>query len=825
MEDRLGPSLAALVRRLRSRRLAALGFTALATLALALVGTRLSLDEDLLSFLPGDDPEIRGHARALRAFKALDTIRIDLGPLDSEDQLVAAVASFEATLLGEGAPLVSHVFAGVPDLRGAEIALAIADLPARSLPSLARPEEVAAILSKYDDDAALDERLASLFVTLNGLDSAGAQTVIRRDPLGLEGPWFGRVQELQAVVEGARLERGRIVSSDRKHALLLVEPRARASDIEEGEKVMTLLARARERAEGAAGSPLRMVVAGGHQGHIENARAIKFDAWFTSLVSLAAMFLVYAAIFPRRWLIPLTALPLVFGGVFGTAVCALLLGKMSKIAIGFGGILLGLADDFIVHLYYFYELRSRDEHPEPAVSAVERIALPTLAAGTSIAGSFVALAASGFPGQRDLAVFATASLAGTVGFCLLVHPLLLPSGKAPRPLPRAGAPLRAFVSFVERHTRAAVLLAVVATLVLGAFAARIRFEDDPRALDARSKKTLEGEDELSARWGDPSALALVVASGASLDEALAVNDRAYPRLEKLRDEGAVRAVSSIAPLVPSSTVQAARRAAWRALWTEERRASLAARLGRLGGRHHFSARAFEPFLERTASDGDPVSAESLATAALPELVGPRIARDGAGALVVTLVRLRGTDDDALSWVGAFERETGAAVTTGRGFARALVRLVKERLLSCGALAFVAVLAILVSTLRRWRLVLAATLPLALGLVWSVGLLALTGTRIDAVNFLIPVLTFGLSVDYVLFLASGYGRSSGASDEVEQAQGAVVASSVTTLAGMASLLLARHPAIFGVGVVSFVGTSASLLAIFVLTPLLLRDREP
>jgi predicted RND superfamily exporter protein len=101
-----------------------------------------------------------------------------------------------------------------------------------------------------------------------------------------------------------------------------------------------------------------------------------------------------------------------------------------------------------------------------------------------------------------------------------------------------------------------------------------------------------------------------------------------------------------------------------------------------------------------------------------------------------------------------------------------------------------------------------------------------GTALNAVNFLIPVLTFGLSVDYVLFLASGYLRPAGSDprDEAAQAQGAVVASGSTTLFGMASLLLAKHPALFSVGVVALVGTAASLVAIFLITPALLRRRE-
>jgi predicted RND superfamily exporter protein len=812
-----GVGLAAAVRALVARRFLALGAAAVVTALLTWYGSGLAFDEDLISFLPKDDPVIAEHARAFRAFKLLDAMRVDLGPAASKEELFAAADRFEAALRApDAAPLFSRVFSGVTDDQAASVVLAFSDLAARSLPSLVQPDEVAAIVSRYETDVALDAKLAGAFETLNTFEGQGTQTNLRRDPLGLEGAFWSRVDALRSAVPGARLERGRLVSED-GHVLFLLEPSVPSSDTLKGEEVLARVA----AAAGAAAIP--KAVAGGHRAAIENARTIKFDAWFTSLVSLVAMFVVYAAIFPRRWLIPLTALPLAFGGVFGGALCRLGLGRMSQIAVGFGGILLGLADDFIVHLYYFYEVRARDGHKEPSVSAVERIATPTMAAAASIAASFIALAASGFPGQRDLAVFATTSLVGTVAFTLLVQPLFLPSSQPARPLPRSGALLGRLIAWVERHEKPALALALVATVVLGAFATRIRFEDDPRAIDARSAATKRDEDDLGKRWGDPSQVALVVARGRDLEEALEANDRALAGLEAVRARGDVLGVSSIAPLLPGARTQEARRAAWAAFFTPERRARLDERVRRIGARHRFSERAFEPFFARLEGTGEPVSVALPKEGALAQLVGSRIVSDPEGTLVATFVRLKGTDEAALAWAQDFEQETGAIVTTGHSFAKALVALIRDRLARCGALGFVVVLALLVLVLRRPRAVLAAALPLALGLVWSAGIFALTDTALNAVNFLIPVLAFGLSVDYVLFLASGYLRPARDPDEVEQAQGAVFASSVTTLAGMASLLLAKHPALFSVGVVALVSTSCSLLAIFLVTPALLRPR--
>jgi predicted RND superfamily exporter protein len=172
----------------------------------------------------------------------------------------------------------------------------------------------------------------------------------------------------------------------------------------------------------------------------------------------------------------------------------------------------------------------------------------------------------------------------------------------------------------------------------------------------------------------------------------------------------------------------------------------------------------------------------------------------------------------LSWAEDLEKKTGALVVSKHGVARLLARTLGSRLLVCGEIAFVLVLLVLAVALRRPRLIAAAALPLVVGLVWSLGLLSLLSVSLNPVNFLVPVLTFGLAVDYAIFLANGYALSGPEpGNEIAEAQGAVVASEVTTLAGMASLLLASHPALFSTGVVALVGTGSALVAIFLITP--------
>jgi predicted exporter len=817
--DFFGASVSGLVGRMLPRRWLWLAVAAGIVGLLAWGGSGLELDEDLAAFLPLDDPKVAEELRILRAFRGLETLRVDLGTSDPS-RLGTAARAFEAELVS---PLVSRVVTGPP----LEAGLALEDLARRSLPSLVDGEAVAAICSRLSSDEALDDLLARHVLALNGLEGAFVKDHVRRDPLGLEAPFFENLRSLGQGFGGTRLDAGRIVSADGRDALFFIEPSMPSSRTEETERLLDLLERARARASAAAGEPVRLLVAGGHRAAVENKRAIRRDAWLTSLVSFAAMLLVYALVLPRRWLIPLTAVPLAAGAVTGAALTRAILGRVSAIAVGFGGILLGLADDFVIILYYCYETRSREGDPEPRTAAVRSVARPLVAAGAAIAGAFAALAVSGFPGQRDLAVFAVTSLGGTLAFTLLVQPLLLPRGRSSRPLPDSGKLVRALARPIERRRGLALALAAILTGALGLEARRLRFEDDPRAIDGSSSAARAAEDEIARRFADERGLVLVVARGSDVEAALASNETVASALEQLRSAGRVESVASVAPLLPSVATQERRRREWRAFWTDERRREIAERLARLGPKHHFAARAFEPFLERIGSSGEPIDARALVRGPLGALLGTRIAEADRGAFALTLVRpARGGGEGDLTWVSELERSTGAIAGSRLGFARELIAIIRGRLWACGALGLVVMLAVLVPALSSPRLVAAAAVALVAGLVWSLGVLALTGTPINAVDFLIPVLVLGLSVDYAIFLASGYAISGDRRPEarLEEARGAVAASGVTTLAGMASLLLAEHPAVFTVGLVALLGTAVSLGAVFVIVPALLGDPD-
>jgi len=125
-------------------------------------------------------------------------------------------------------------------------------------------------------------------------------------------------------------------------------------------------------------------------------------------------------------------------------------------------------------------------------------------------------------------------------------------------------------------------------------------------------------------------------------------------------------------------------------------------------------------------------------------------------------------------------------------------------------------------LGRMELVLVALLPMAAGVFWTLGSLGLCGLPIDAANFMFVIFVVGVGGDYSLFLLLGELDPLRGHPEHRAATGAAVTMcALTALFGAGVLVLARHPALFSVGLTALLGISYSLLATLFLVPLSMR----
>jgi len=152
-----------------------------------------------------------------------------------------------------------------------------------------------------------------------------------------------------------------------------------------------------------------------------------------------------------------------------------------------------------------------------------------------------------------------------------------------------------------------------------------------------------------------------------------------------------------------------------------------------------------------------------------------------------------------------------------------IRLMERAYLQGTVYAFVLVGALTYAMLRRVRETLVSLLPLALGLVWTVGLMWAFDLKFNLANVWGLPLIIGTSAEFGLNVVMNYmeGREHGGPLITRSTVMAVILNGLTTIVGFGSLMISRHQGIYGLGLLLTVGATCALIASLVVLPVVLR----
>jgi predicted RND superfamily exporter protein len=141
----------------------------------------------------------------------------------------------------------------------------------------------------------------------------------------------------------------------------------------------------------------------------------------------------------------------------------------------------------------------------------------------------------------------------------------------------------------------------------------------------------------------------------------------------------------------------------------------------------------------------------------------------------------------------------------------------------GLYALVVIVGMMALVFGRLRATLLALVPMVLGGLWTLIGMGWWGLDFNMANLIIVPLFIGIAVDNGIHLVHRLLEepASARSPLAHSTGQAIVLTSLTTMVGFGSLLIARHHGIFSLGLLSTLAVGASLLATLVGLPLILR----
>jgi len=625
--------------------------------------------------------------------------------------------------------------------------------------------------------------------------------LLPRDPTG----------EMLQVIErfqgqgGPGKREGIWFSADGTRALLVVQTRAAGFDIDAQEQALAQIRAAFEAAapeQHAAGA--RLLVTGPGVFAVESRAGIKRDAMRFSLLGTLLVSAILLFVYRSLRVLALTLVPVASGALAGIAAVSLAFGSVHGVTLGFGATLIGEAVDYAI---YLFTNTAPDSTPK---TTLQRI-WPTLRLGmaTSVFG-FGAMLFSGFSGLSQLGLFSIAGLVVAVSVTRWVLPELVPQGYHVRTAAALGPALMRWLSHAHR-LRIPLLVLVIAAVAWLAGRGSTVWDDDLSSLNPAPLRMQQVDQQMRADLGVSDVGSLIVVRGDSEQAVLESAERASATLAALQAEGILAGFDSPTFYLPSAGAQRARQQAIPDAATLTR--NLAAAADGLP----FRAGTFAAFVEeaQAAKRRAPVTSQDLARTGLGLKLQALLAqrRDGWFAMLP----LRGVSDMRLLQAGLSKHDRSqVALLDMKRELDVLYRGYRLRALGFAVLGAVAIVVLLMLTLRSAKRSWDVVAPLAAAVLVTAGILLATGTRLNIFHLVALLLVVGVGSNYTLFFERG---NPGAADPQRTAT-SVLFCNLSTVAGFGVLGFAATPLLSAIG--TTVATGAFLSLVFAA---ILKARSP
>ena len=643
------------------------------------------------------------------------------------------------------------------------------------------------------DASYLHEQLAERLQDLSSPAGSALEPLIPRDPtlevLNLAEAWQPAKQPQKLFDVW--------FDSEGKRAILVVATKAAAFDPNGQEDTLNTL---RKHFEETRTDPKITLIASGPGAFsvLMKNKTQTEATWIGTLDTIGVILLMLLAYRSISTTV-LGILPIASAGVASLAAVSAIFGSIHGITLGFGATLLGVAQDYPMHLF-------SHRHAGKTPLDTARAVWPTLATGVvSTCIAYLAFFYSGVTGLAQLACFTITGLAVAGITTRYLLPRVMPQKARDYGQAHWLDTVWSSIAALPRPLwlGAVVVLACIGIIVLGKTP---MWENELGRLTPVPQELLLQDAKLRQELGASDIRRILVVEAPSADEVLRRTEALVPQLDAMVKSGDIESYEEVARYLPSVDVQKRRQAAL------PDRATLQASLAEAVKGLQFKPGLFEPFLNdvEKARTLPPLTAGNLAGTPLELLVGGMLLHHGdqwSG-----LITFGGVNNSAgLEKIAA---SSGGTITLLDLKDASEDLVARQRVHILWSLAIAAVLLVLTvfAALRSPRRVARVIAPMAVTTLLIIGVLQALGVSLNLFHLIALVLAAGLGIDYALFFESVE------EDPVEQRRTlhAVLVCALSTLWVFLLMAFATTPVLSSIGITVSLGVVSNFVLALLLT---------
>lgn len=631
---------------------------------------------------------------------------------------------------------------------------------------------------------------------------------IVHDPLALFSPVMAKMQSANMQMSFEMYD-GYIFTPDMSRAVVMMSSPFGNSETEYNSKLVTLLNNAIEQMKSEYPTVSAHIV-GGPEIAVGNASRIKKDSILAIALSvvLITLLVIYSINSLRNVL--LIFLSIGWGWLFSLAGMSLVAGEVSIIVIGISSVILGIAVNYPLHLIVHLP------HSKSVREAIKDIIAPLVIGNITTVGAFLTLVPLQSVALRDLGIFASLLLVGTILFVLIYLPHMVKAGSQNRD--HKTKVLDYLSALSPEKSKVVVVGTVLITAVLAIFSLRTEFDSNIANCNYMTKeqrRDMAYFQELLSKSDNRTTRELyVLASGREYNEALCRNAEVVPVIDSLVATGAVASYRGVSQFLSSHEEQQHRLDMWRT-FTVKYRDRLTRELRAEAQKCGFSPEAFADFESMVTNSNfapkdidyfEPLT-KSLFSQNVTEI------KEHNKAYIVNVLNV---EKEEFERVKAQFKECFDVV----GMNSALASNLSDDFNYIGWACSLIVFLFLWYSFGRIELAIISFVPMAVSWIWILGIMALLGVKFNIVNVILATFIFGQGDDYTIFMTEGCQYEYRHRRAILTSyKSSILQSALMMFVGIGTLIVSQHPAMRSLAEVTIIGMASVLFMAYLIPPLL------
>lgn len=659
----------------------------------------------------------------------------------------------------------------------------------------------------------IDKQLQANIRHLSSPAGTFLKTRMAVDPLGLSNPLMLQLQKLGDAMPYTA-EDGYFMTKNRKAIVFFIKPASAPGETKKNELLITevenIILKVKSDEDFAR---IDCFLTGSTKSSVVNAAQIRKDTNLTILVMSLSLLILIILVFRKKRTPFLIFAPVVFGLLFALGSLSLFTDEISLVALGSISVLLGIGVNYPLHLltHRLYEQDIRQ--------VIADMVEPMIVGSLTTIGGFACLLFVRTEVLHDFGLLGIFGLIGAVIFSLVFLPPLLGKQSEMKENNLVHGFLNQIGHVKPERNRFLLFTILVLTPVMLYFSRDIQFDTNLMNLNYSPDEYAENETFLRNNSRNPN-LNLVFATGEDFNEARTTAEQVLRLSDSLNQAGFSNHFFGVYEFFPSDSLQMERKKRWNQYFNERKTNEIIANLSKSARKFGFREDAFQPFYHLLTTPPEKIDTSTqrvlLSTIAKNSIIlSPQHTvissflqtEPGNEALIKTRVSNLGK---------VFLLDSNYLINR-------LTELISKDFGFIAVFTSLLVFISLLLTYGRIELAMTAFIPMMVSWIWILGLMGLFNIPFNVVNIILSTFIFGLGDDYCIFTMDGLiADYRGKEGHLQPVKVSIFFSGLTTMLGFGVMLLAKHPALQSLAMVSLIGITSVLFTSQILQPFLFRQ---